>query len=110
MDIDVTLHIECCSQKAAAEISAVSRECFSDAWSEAAVAATLESEQNIVITAKNKNGIIIGFAMASAAADTADILDIAVLPSYRRRGTGRRLLSELINILSESMLKMYILK
>ncbi|MBQ1211821.1 MAG: GNAT family N-acetyltransferase, partial [Clostridia bacterium] len=77
------------SPECVANIAAVCRRCFTDPWSERAVEDTLRAEQNYVITANNGE---IGFAAASLALDTADILDVAVIPEMRGRGIARAML------------------
>lgn len=72
--------------------------CFSHPWSEEAVECTLKAEQNYVVCA---NGGSIGFAAASLALDSADILDVAVVPEARRRGIGRKMLLCLLELLKK---------
>jgi len=97
LDTDIVIVTEPKNAEHAEEISAISRVCFSDPWSSDAVAETLRAEQNLVLTARNTEGLAVGFAMASVAADSADILDIAVTREYRQRGIGRALLSSLLS-------------
>lgn len=87
------------SPECVANIAAVCRRCFTDPWSERAVEETLRAEQNYVITANNGE---IGFAAASLALDTADILDVAVIPEMRGRGIARAMLVRLIGMLKEN--------
>ena len=44
---------------------------------------------------------LIGFACARAAADSAEILNIAVHPSHTRKGMGRQLLEQLLGNLQQ---------
>lgn len=96
-DIEIRRYGYDCS--VADSIAEVCKLCFSDPWSREAVESTLRAEQNYVVAAE---GGKIGFAAASLAFDTADILDIAVHPDARRRGIGRAMLSHLLALLREN--------
>ena len=87
------------SAECTANIAEVCRKCFSDPWSADSVASTLKAEQNYVVAANNGE---IGFAAASLALDTADILDVAVIPEMRGRGIARAMLVRLIGMLKEN--------
>ncbi len=87
------------SPECAANIAEVCRRCFSDPWSADAVESTLRAEQNFVVAA-NKGEV--GFAAASLAFDTADILDVAVLPEMRGRGIARAMLKMLLRLIEEN--------
>ena len=82
-----------------ANIAEVCRRCFTDPWSADAVDSTLKAEQNIFVAADAGRT---GFAAASLALDTADILDIAVAPEMRGRGIARAMLALLLKLLRES--------
>ena len=86
------------SPECAASIAEVCRRCFTDPWSVRAVEDTLRAEQNYVIAANNGS---VGFAAASLAFDTADILDVAVIPGMRGRGIARTMLTMLLRTLKE---------
>lgn len=87
------------SPECAANIAEVCRRCFTDPWSIDAVESTLRAEQNFVFAA---NCGKLGFAAASLALDTADILDVAVIPEMRGRGIARAMLLALIDALREN--------
>ena len=52
----------------------------------------LASSRDWLLVAENASGSPVGFLAARAVADEAEILNIAVEPSRRRRGAGRTLL------------------
>jgi len=56
---------------------------------------SLLSENVLALTAQ-ENGVTVGYAMAFASGDEADIVNLAVMPEYRRRGIGRALLQMLL--------------
>ena len=93
---DIDIRRESYSPECAANIAKVCRKCFSDPWSGSAVESTLKAEQNFVVAA-NKGEI--GFAAASLAFDTADILDVAVIPEMRGRKVARAMLVMLLDLL-----------
>ncbi len=96
---DIDIRRERCSAECAANIAEVCRRCFSDPWSMDAVESTLKAEQNYVIAADRGK---IGFAAASLAFDTADILDVAVIPEMRGRGIARAMLVMLLELIKEN--------
>jgi len=63
--------------------------CFADAWSETTLAELLASPGVFAFLADGGEG----FVLARAVAGEAEILSIGVVPAYRRKGIGRRLLS-----------------
>ena len=85
------------SPECAQNIAYLCRECFTDAWSLASVSEMLSAEQNAVFCADNGK---VGFVGASVAGDVADILDVAVMPDYRKKGIGKKLLRTLIDELT----------
>lgn len=77
---------------AAAVFAALHAECFSDPWSETAMAALLSSPgvTGLVLEA---GGAPAGMALVRAVVDEAEILTIGVIPGARRSGCGARLLT-----------------
>lgn len=64
---------------------------FSDAWSESAVLSHLSSEWSVSIVAE-KGDEPLGYLLGSVLAPESELFRIAVLPSARRLGVGRRLI------------------
>lgn len=75
----------------AALFAAMSASCFAEAWSEDLLARLLAQPAVIGLLAADAAGPA-GFVLAMAGPDLAEILLIATLPEYRRRGIGRALL------------------
>ena len=96
---DIDIRRVAYSAECAANIAGVCRRCFSDPWSGSAVEGTLKAEQNFVVAADNGK---LGFAAASLAFDTADILDVAVIPEMRGRGIARKMLDALLALLRDN--------
>ena len=70
--------------------------CFSDPWSAVALRELFQSgtSAGVVVTAAADPERLAGYLFARAIAGEAEILNVAVLPEYRRLGLGRRLLAE----------------
>ncbi len=76
------------------QIAALEKECFSDPWSFQMLADTFFSEHTLSVAAA-ENGKIAGYAFAVLAEEEADLANIAVTKSFRRRGIAKELLSRL---------------
>ena len=81
--------------EAAPVFAALHAACFSDPWSETAMAALLSSPgvTGLVLEASSEPT---GLALVRAVVDEAEILTIGVIPAARRGGYGARLLSACI--------------
>lgn len=85
------------ADRLAAEIGRLEALCFSEPWSEASLAASLEQPPYTWYAAIDPSeGALLGYAGLYTVRDEADITRIAVLPQFRRRGIGSLLLKELI--------------
>lgn len=78
-------------------IAAAELECFGiNAWSRASVEEFLQNEYSHVVAAY-KNGVLIGYAGVFVLFGEAELTNIAVLPSERRQGAAKGMLTELIS-------------
>ena len=77
--------------KMAAEVE---KACLSTAWSESQIANLSESASYFCAL---ENGLVCGIASMYAVAGEAEIMNLAVLPTHRRRGIANRLLTLLID-------------
>lgn len=75
----------------AAAIAEMEHQIFTDAWSEKAVLDTI-NQKNTICLAAEKAGRFIGYLLAYAAADEAEIARIAVVKEFQRQGAGRALI------------------
>ena len=76
--------------------------CFpDDAWSPASFEAAL-AEPHALLFAAWAGNILAGYGIAYRMMDEAEILNIAVLPEYRRQGIGAALLSRLLTPTSDA--------
>ncbi len=81
-----------------AAIAEIEKECFSDNWSENAIAMQIDRRQIIVY----KDGSeIVGYCIFMTAADEGEILRIAVRDNMRKSGIGRKILDCAIDIMAE---------
>jgi ribosomal-protein-alanine N-acetyltransferase len=69
----------------------VERASFGDPWSPRAIREAMQSETAQAYVAEEK-GKLLGFVLARTSGPEAEIMDLAVLPSMRRRGIARSLL------------------
>lgn len=74
--------------------------CFSDPWSETSIKSELNNPLSYWLVADD-NGTIAGYVGSQSVLDSADMMNIAVAPEYRRRGVGRMLINNLISYLRE---------
>lgn len=72
----------------AAALAALHAEAFEAPWDEAALASLLTSPGVFAVTETD------GFILMRVVADEAEVLTVAVRPSARRQGLGRRLLEQ----------------
>ena len=82
------------------QIAALERACFSDPWTEDAFLYELENPLSLWLAALDGETVA-GYIGSQAVLDEADIMNVAVHPSYRRRGIAKALLQELERCLSE---------
>jgi ribosomal-protein-alanine N-acetyltransferase len=75
------------------QLAAIERVCFSDPWTPAGIEETIQYETALALVAENRAGVA-GYIMARISGEEGEILNLAVLPPYRRRGVARRLLAE----------------
>jgi ribosomal-protein-alanine N-acetyltransferase len=66
-----------------------------EAWTTASFRAALARRESRAFVA-HVGGELVGFALALRSADQAELLSLAVVPSQRRRGLGRKLLDALL--------------
>ena len=80
----------------------IERYTFSDPWSAASFKEALTQTHLVGIGAFDSDGVLLGYAFASRAADQGEILNLAVAPDRRRCGVGTALLTSLLERLLAS--------
>jgi ribosomal-protein-alanine N-acetyltransferase len=83
-----------------ARLAELERICFTDPWSPAGIREMLSAAHTVGLVARIKETIV-GYAMARWAADTGEILNLAVAPEHRRAGIAVRLIDGVIKVLAE---------
>lgn len=83
--------------KAIAELETI---CFSDPWSENSIASELENRLSCWFVAEEQ-GCVVGYVGSQSVLDSADMMNLAVAPNFRRRGIGEALVNALVAYLRE---------
>lgn len=83
------------------ELAAIEAACFPDPWSEAAFAGLLDATA-ISVWVAAADDLPRGYLVVQRAADTAEILNLAVTPGARRQGLAGRLLERGLRFLQRA--------
>ena len=83
-----------------AQVAALEKACLSMPWSENSITAELSNPLSLWVVAVDGNTVA-GYVGSQAVMGEADMMNLAVLPSYRRQGVGRYLVSELVAKLTD---------
>ena len=92
----------------AAAIAEMEHQIFADAWSEKSVLDTI-NQKNTICLAAEKTGRLVGYLLAYAAADEAEIARIAVTEEFQRQGAGRALILGLETVCEENKIEKLLL-
>ena len=79
-------------------IDAIERESYPTPWSRSMFAAELRKPSSIAIGAYFEEGELVGYAFVSRYVDAWHVMNIAVTPSFRRRGIATTLLERLFEV------------
>lgn len=74
----------------------IEKTCFSCPWSEVTLASEMKNQLNDFYGAFDENGVPAGYAGMQTVFDETSILNVAVLPKFRRHGAGRALVEALV--------------
>lgn len=81
------------------QIAAIEAKCFSAPWSKNSISGELTNPLSLWLVAVDGSKVA-GYVGSQSVMGEADMMNLAVLPSYRRRGIGKKLVLELIRCLS----------
>lgn len=81
------------------QVVAMEKECFHDPWSEKSIASELSNPLSLWLVAV-ENGTVAGYVGSQSVMGEADMMNIAVLPSQRRRGIAQGLVDALVAALA----------
>lgn len=85
-----------------AQVAALEKECFSDAWSEKLVSDILSSSFDEAWVLVCPDGKIIGYINLRFLAGEGELMRIAVLPEYRGHGYSRMLMDRMVRSAHEN--------
>ena len=81
-----------------AQVALLERLCFSAPWSENAIRSELTNPLSLWVVAVDGKTVA-GYVGSQSVMGEADMMNLAVLPQYRRMGVGRQLVDSLIEYL-----------
>lgn len=90
-------------------VAEMERQCFSDPWSEKSVASELDNPLSLWLVAETE-GEVAGYVGSQTVLDSADMMNLAVSPNFRRQGIGERLVNCLTDALKEKGVKTLLLE
>lgn len=91
-------------------VAEIAKESLPEHWSLAGIKDVLRYANNIYYVACDLSDEVIGFAGIMMVADEAELLNIAVSDSFRKRGTGQELLMKVLSKASEKGAKRMLLE
>lgn len=82
-----------------AEIARLEKICFQTPWSKRSIAHELETDYSLWLVAHSEQKIV-GYVGSQISFESADVMNIAVDPAFRRQGIARQLLQRLLDELA----------
>jgi len=79
-------------------VEEIERASYPTPWSRAMFAAALQKPSSLAIGAYHDAGELVGYAIVSRYVDAWHVMNIAVVPEFRRRGIGKSLLERLFEV------------
>ena len=83
------------------QVAQLERECFHDPWSESSIASELKNPLSLWLVALDGQQVA-GYVGSQSVMGEADMMNIAVLPQYRRMGIAQELVGRLVTALQEN--------
>ncbi len=77
------------------QLAQMEKLCFSDPWSENAFLYELRNPLSVWLVAA-ADDLVLGYVGSQTVMDESDMMNLAVLPQYRRQGIGEKLVTSLI--------------
>lgn len=97
-----TIHYRRCGPKEGALLAPISRQCLGPGWSQEQLVQDLQDlHKTWCALALTADGTAVGFALFWRVLEQAELIDLAVLPAYRRQGIGRGLLINMMGQLHQ---------
>ena len=82
------------------QVAQLERECFHDPWSESSIASELKNPLSLWLVALDGQQVA-GYVGSQSVMGEADMMNIAVLPQYRRMGIAQEPVGRLVTALRE---------
>ena len=98
------IKLEPMSQTHVAAVAELEKLCFSMPWSERAIASELYNPLSLWIVAMDGQRLV-GYIGSQAVIDEADVMNVAVLPEFRRQGVACELVNALVMALSTKQVR-----
>ena len=83
-----------------AAVAEMEKLCFSDPWSINSITSELHNDLSLWLVAMDGD-ILVGYVGSQSVLGWSDMMNLAVLPEYRRQGIGEALVAELTERLKE---------
>ena len=84
------------NEKHVGQVAALEALCFSAPWSADAICSELTNPLSVWYVAV-EDGVVAGYVGSQSVLDEADMMNLAVLPEYRRNGVAKQLVLELVD-------------
>ena len=78
------------------EVAEMEKLCFSDPWSERSIASELDNELSLWLVSE-LDGKVVGYIGSQSVPPESDVMNVAVLPQYRKQGIAQALIAELVH-------------
>ena len=92
-----------------ADIAKLETVCFNDPWSERSIRSELDNPLSMWFVAMDGDKLC-GYIGSQAVLDSADMMNIAVDPQYRRQGVGQMLVCKLMEALEARNVRILLLE
>ena len=83
-----------------AQIAELEKRCFNDPWSENSISSELNNRLSCWLVALESD-VVIGYVGSQTVLGETDMMNIAVHPDYRNQGVAKKLIQNLMDIISE---------
>lgn len=90
-------------------IAELEKICFSDPWSAESISSELDNRLSYWLVAE-ESGKVVGYVGSQSVLDSADMMNIAVAPEYRRLGIGNALIEALVTYLRNKSIRFLLLE
>jgi [ribosomal protein S18]-alanine N-acetyltransferase len=91
-------------------VEVLERVSYPTPWSRAMFAAELQKPSSLALGAYGESGELVGYAIVSRYVDAWHLMNIAVVPEFRRRGIARSLLERLFEVTAADLRRGYTLE